>query len=61
MIPKPKMIYRVEIFEGERLVGEKYVKPKHIHFWINADYREDGQRAVFNRCWVSPARFAAMT
>ena len=26
MIPKPKMIYRVEIFEGERLVGEKYVK-----------------------------------
>lgn len=59
MIPKPILLHKLKIYNiGEDLPFDTiYCRAENLHFWIGADYANDGHRVLVSKVWVSPTRF----
>ena len=60
MIPKPKMVYRIDVYHPKARFpfDIKFVEPKNIKYWLTADFTENEDFWTVNTCMVSPEKWA---
>ena len=62
MIPKRRMVYRIDVYQDEnpKPIDVIYCKPENIKYWLNRDVDVIGPFWTVNPLTVSPGRWAQL-